>query len=138
MVFYDRNRLPNELFDILHIFFFFDIAEGDGPSSETGPSGPSDSMDIGFRNVWQIIVDHTGKLLDVNASGCDVSGYQHLDFPGFKLIERFLTRALGFVTVNCGGVYFVFRQKFGYPVGAVLGAGKDQGRGDGLALQQVN
>ena len=92
MVFHDRNRLPNELFNILHIFFFFDIAEGDGPSSETGPSGPADSMDIGFRNVWQIIVDHTGKLIDVNTSGCDVSGYQYLDFPGFKLIERFLTR----------------------------------------------
>ena len=138
MVFHDRNRLSNELFNILHIFFFFDIAEGDGPSSETGPSGPADSMDIGFRNVWKIIVDYTGKLLDVDASGCNIGSYQHLDFPGFKLTQRFLTRALGFVTVNRGGVYFVFRQKFGYPVGAVLGAGKDQGRGDGLTLQQVD
>lgn len=37
----------------------------------------SDAVDVGLGNLRQVVVDHQRQLVDVDAPGCDVGGYQH-------------------------------------------------------------
>ena len=44
-----------------------------------GPAGAADPVDIGLGHLGQVVVEHVGQLLDVQAPGGDVGGHQHPD-----------------------------------------------------------
>ena len=50
----DRDRLADELFDIVQILAFGGIAEGIGDAGCAGPGGAPDAMDITFRDIGYV------------------------------------------------------------------------------------
>ena len=57
MCIHDRNRFPGKFFYILDICLLFNVAEGNSPSVQPGPSGSSDAVDICLRDIEMCIRD---------------------------------------------------------------------------------
>ncbi|MCY1346834.1 hypothetical protein D9M69_329320 [compost metagenome] len=83
-------------------------------------------MDVVFLDVGQLVVDHVGQLVDVQAAGGDVGGDQDAHVVGLEVGQRLGPRVLTLVAVDRGGRQAVLAQVFGEAVGAVLGAGEHQ------------
>src|SRR5262249_28659146 len=48
----------------------------------------SSSMDVRIRIGWQLIVDHLGHVLNIEASGCHISRHKRTESAGSKSTER--------------------------------------------------
>jgi hypothetical protein len=64
-------------------------------SHETGrssghlhPCGPSNTMDIVLRTIWQIVIHHMADIRHVNPAGCDIRCDENSDLPSLKSVER--------------------------------------------------
>ena len=128
-----------QLLDILQIFLFAKVAEGDCNAAEARPAGSADAVDVGLRLVGQIVIDHMGQLIDVNASRRNVGRHQNARFARLEVGQGVLARALRLVPVyHAGGDPRPVQRLFD-PVRAVLGPREDQ-RGDNLFIlhQQVD
>ena len=108
MCIHDRNRFTGKFFYILDICLLFNVAEGNSPSAQPGPSGSSDAVDICLRNIGKIKVNDTGEFFDIDAPGCDIRSHQDLNLARFKMAQGRLSGSLGFISVNSGGAYPVF------------------------------
>ena len=58
MVIYHRNGLVDQFLDILQVSPFLCVAKRQGDPAGVGPSCPADAVDIGLRDVGQIVIDH--------------------------------------------------------------------------------
>ena len=68
----DRNRIPDQFFDILQISAFIVLAEGDRNPFLPCPGCPADPVNIGLADIGNVVIDDMGKLLNVNAARRDV------------------------------------------------------------------
>ena len=84
-------------------------------------------MDVGLRYVGQVVVEHVGELLNVQAPGSDVGSHQDLHRAAFEVGQGLLPGGLALVAVDGGGGDARLDQIPGHLVGPVLGAGKHQG-----------
>ena len=41
-----------------------------------------------LRHLGQIVVEHMGKLADINAAGSDIGGHQHPGLAGLEILQR--------------------------------------------------
>ena len=119
------DGVPQLFFDGGQLLQLAGVAEGQGDAVLSRPAGAADPVDVGLRNVREVVVDHAGEPLDVQAPGGDVGGHQHPDLPGLEAGQGGLAGGLGFVSVDGGGGDAGALQIPGYPVGPVLGAGED-------------
>ena len=56
-----------------------------------GARGAADAVDIAFRFVGQLEIDHMGDIVDVDAAGGDVGRHQHARLAGLEHVQRPLT-----------------------------------------------
>ena len=66
----------------------FVIAERDCLACLPRTAGSADAMDVGFRFVGQLVVDHVGNVIDVDATGGDVGGDQDRRPRRFECRQR--------------------------------------------------
>ena len=124
--------------ELLHLFqqrLLHVVVEGEGHAIVTRAAGPADAVDIGLGHFGQVVVEHAGHILDVQATGGNVGGHQHPDLSGFEVGQGGLPGSLRLVAVDGGGGDPRSVQVTAHLVRAVLGAGEDQGGGDVLLLQ---
>ena len=76
------------------------IAEGNRRAGGAGARGAADAVDIGFRHMRQIVVDHMRHAVDVDAARRDVGRNQHVDLAGLEFGKRALALALRLVAVD--------------------------------------
>jgi hypothetical protein len=81
-------------------------------------------MDIGFRHVWQLVIDDMGDAIDIDAARGDVACHQHLGPAVAKIGDGALARTLRLVAVDGIGVNAPTRELLGNAVGAMLDARK--------------
>ena len=94
-------------------------------------------MHIGLRHIRQIIVDHAGQLVDIDASGRYIRRDQYPQLFILKIVQRPLPGALGFVSVDRLGDHIALRQLPDHPVCPVLRARKYQRRVGIFCLQNM-
>ena len=127
MDFHHRDGAADELLNGLELVLLVDVAEGDGGAAPPGPAGAADAVDVGLRYVGQVVVEHVGELLNVQAPGGDVGGHQNLHRAALEVGQGLLSGGLALVAVDGGGGDTRLDQIPGHLVGPVLGAGKHQG-----------
>ncbi|MCY1403226.1 hypothetical protein D9M71_183960 [compost metagenome] len=95
-------------------------------AAASGTAGTTDAVDVVFLDVGQLVVDHVGQLVDVQAAGGDVGGDQDAHVVGLEVGQRLGARVLALVAVDRGSRQAVLGQVLGQAVGAVFGAGEHQ------------
>ena len=89
-------------------------------------SGAANAVNIIFRHVRQLVVDHVRQLTNIQSTCGDIRCHQNAHFASFKLSECPCACSLRFVAVNCCRLQIIFVELLSKTVGAVLGACKHQ------------
>ena len=105
-------------------------------ATASGPAGPADAVNVGFRRCRDIIVDDMRNPGNVNSARGDIGGHQDLKIAVPKAIQCGLTFSLGKVSLQrsrpVAGDSYLFPQA----LGPVLGSSKHQNRlGMGVSQQ---
>ena len=137
MVRHHRKVFADEPFDIGEEGALVDGAERQGDPGGAGPARASDPVDVAFRLVREVEVDHVRQVDDVEAPGGDVRRHEHSRRAPLEARQRLLARVLRLVAVDRLGPDRVALELLGDRVGAVLGAGEDERVLDGRAVQEV-
>ncbi|MNS88208.1 hypothetical protein D3C72_1221740 [compost metagenome] len=86
----------------------------------------ANTVNIIFRNVWQLIVHDVRQLFDIEATRRDIRCHQNANVARFEIGQRTGTRPLALVAVDGCTANAIFIQLFRQVVGTVFGTGKDQ------------
>ncbi len=138
MILHHGDGLADELFDVPQQRLLAVVAEGDGDAVLAGAAGAADAMDIGFRNLRQVVVKHAGEILNVQSPGGDVGGHQNANRAVLESGQCCLSGGLALVAVDGGGGDACLGQVLRHPVCPVLCAGEHQRRGDIPVVQQLD
>ena len=131
------DRHPDQPLDVAQEGAFLVIAERDRHAVGAGARGAADAVDVAFRDVRQIVVEHVADAVDVDAAGGDVGGDQGAQLAVTEVGEHALALVLRLVAVDRLGEKSGLFQAAHDLVGAVLGAGEHQHAVDRLALEQL-
>ena len=117
-----RNGVLDGFLDITEEINFILGAEGDGHAISTRPAGATDTVDVGFRFIWQIVVHDQSHIFHIHAARRDIGGNENGHESLFETGERLFTLGLRLVSMNrlrgvSGG-----GECFGNLVRTVLGA----------------
>ncbi len=124
-----RDALARRAFDVLQVLAFIVGAQRDRDAGLAGARGTADAVDIGFRNVGQLVIDDVADIVDVDAAGGDVGGDQGAQLAGLEGLQGAFTLRLVLVAVDGGGFDAAGLQIGGDLVGRTLGTGEDQRTG---------
>ena len=90
------------------------------------PGGPTDAVDIIFRILGQIVIDHMADIFNMNAAGGNVGGHQNFDPSIFELFHQPKPFALGKITGNSFRRPSVSLKPVGEPFHPDLGVDKNK------------
>lgn len=133
----DRDFLRDELFDINKELVFFRRAVGDGVSGGSGATGAANAVDVGFGLVGEVHVDDEGDVFDIHSAGGNVGGDENGKSAFFEFGKGAFALGLGTVAVDRFGFEAVGVDRFTEFVGAVFGAGEDDGEAFALLIGEV-
>ena len=137
MVHHHRKVFADEPLDIGEEGALVDGAERHGDPGGAGPARAADPVDVAFRLVREVEVDHVRQVDDVEAPGGDVRRHEHSRHAPLEARQRLLARVLRLVAVDRLGPDLVALELLGDRVGAVLGAREDERVLDGRAVEKV-
>ena len=126
-----------EAFDALDVHAFSVVHQRDGQAIAASAAGTADAVDVVFRELRQIVVEHVGDRRYVDAAGGNVGGDQHFDLAAAHAVQGAVTRALMHVAVQGGSRETGDVQTVGDGVGVTLGGGKHNSLVQGFVAQQV-
>ena len=81
--------------------FFFGLNKQDRIALTAGSSSSSNSVNVSFGVVWEVVVDDVTNALNVQTTRGDVRGDHDVDFPRHQLANRSLALVLSDITVEC-------------------------------------
>src|SRR5471030_2995443 len=90
----DRNQLLGEAFDALDVHAFSVVHQRDRQAVAAGAAGAADAVEVVFRELRQVVVEHVGDRRHVDAAGGDVGGDQDLDLATAQAVQGAVTGAL--------------------------------------------
>ena len=97
-------HLSNGLFDqalnLAQIVPLMGGTEGDRNPLSTGTRRPANPVDIGFRHVWQVKVEHMGDAIDVDAPCGHIGTDQQTCVTFAEALQRMLTRILALIAMD--------------------------------------
>lgn len=94
-------------------------------------------MDVVLAVGGQIVVDNQRDLLDIDATGEQVSGNEDTRRAGTELLHDNITLGLFHVTVHGGDSEVTGSELVGKPVDLSAGVAEDDGLGDGDSLVEI-
>ena len=98
--FHDRDFLPCCAFNIAEKSPLFTIAERDRNAIGTRTCGATNPVDIGFRDVRQVVIDDMRNRIDIDAAGRDIRRYEKTAMSALEIEQSAFARILAFVAVN--------------------------------------
>ena len=101
-------------------------AKGDGDSLGTGASRAADAVNVGFRVVGHIVVDHVRNVVDVQTAGGNVGSDQDRQSIGLEMRKHALSRCLALIPVNGRGLNSLTQQASNDLVGPVFRSRENQ------------
>ena len=114
------------------------IAEGNGNAFGTCPASPSDSVDIGLRDVGDFVIDDVAQVVYVDAACRDVGGHQNAKVSALKRFHGLFPLGLRLVAVNGFTAHPLFPEVLDQFVCAILGSGEDQCTAHVGCLQDIH
>lgn len=126
MILNDGDLLRDELLDIYEELEVIMFTKGVGNSSSTCSTGTSDTMDIGLRDIRDIIVDHIFQSVDIDPTRGDIRRDEDTGFLRLEVRECALTIVLGLISMDCLGRYTLLDEEPGDLIRSVFCLGKDE------------
>ncbi len=108
----DRDFFGDEPLDIIEICFLFSITKRDSSSLCTCSTSTADAVDISFRNIRNLIVDHIFELIDIDPTRSNISRDEDTSRLGLEVCKCFLSCWLGLVPMDCLGWYAILSKDF--------------------------
>ena len=96
-------------------------AESQCHTAVAGPTCAANAVDIGLGHIRQVVVDHHLQVGNVDATGCNVGGYDDACLPRLEVGESPLAGILRLVAVNGLTLDVAGLELAGYAVGPMLG-----------------
>ena len=97
-------HLSDGLFDqalnLAQIVPLMRCTEGDRDPFSTGTRRPANPVDIGFRYVWQVKVEHMGHAINIDAACSHIGTYQQTGVAFAEALQRMLTRILALIAMD--------------------------------------
>ena len=118
--------MPQQTLDILQLMMVFARHKTCGAAGRLHPSGATDAMDIIFRTIGQIEIDHVADVRDIDPSGGNIRCDQHTERPASKTLQRGAPLRETPVTMQHGHSMTCTTQHAPKPIGSVLRPGEDQ------------
>ena len=116
------------MFDRLQRGDFLAVHQGESITDILGAARPADPMDVIFRMLGHIVIDHVAHAGDVESARGDVGRDHHFIFAALETFQRFDAFALGAVRMQHRDGMVALFQFVRDAVGAVLGATKRSAR----------
>ena len=113
-------------FDVAQQLELVDADQRDGLAGQAGAGGAPDPVHVVLGHVGQLVVDHVGELVDVEAPGGDVGGHQDAYLAALEARQCPRACALALVAVDGRRRQPVLAELLGEAVGTVLGTGEDE------------
>ena len=88
-----------EAFNGLHEAFFVQTHQADRLAFGTSSASAANAVHIVFADVGDVVVHHMRQVVDVNAAGGNVGGYQGAHFTTFEVSQRLCACGLALVAV---------------------------------------
>lgn len=138
MIINDGNLLGDKLFNVTKEFEIIVFTERKSHPTSSCTSSSTNSMDIGFRNIWDIIVDHIFELVDIYPTRGNISSDENSSFLTFEIGECTFSIVLRFIPMDgfCTDSFFI--QEFCYLISTVFGSGKNEDIFNSYILKYVN
>src|SRR5438132_4868475 len=114
----------------------FRCYEGQGTALDAHAGRSADAMGEPLRRIREVVVDHQVDVADVETTGGDVCGDQHVGPESAEGIHGAVPDVLREVTLQIGAVMAEVAQIATQLANAVLGAAEDD-RGAAVTLQQL-
>lgn len=96
----DWDFFVNEFFDISEILPILCITESERYSTCSCSTSSTDSVNIGLRDIRNIIVDDMCQEIDIDATSRDISRDKYSGLSVFEIRERSLSSILGFISMD--------------------------------------
>jgi hypothetical protein len=122
-----RRRLESEREAKLALKLFRDrlligADEGDDGACRARTPSSSRTVHVGVVVLGRVVVDHTGNVVDMDASSGDIGANEHLGLPGLKHRQRAVALRLGAIPVDCYRTDSNLGELTSETLGAVLGS----------------
>jgi hypothetical protein len=106
------------------------------PSGFAGPRRLADAVDVVFRLLGQVVVDHVADVLHVDAAGGHVGGHEDLDLAVLEAFHQLEALALGQIPGDPLGRQAVGLQLVGEPIHRHFHVDEHENPAPFLALEQ--
>ena len=88
MVVYHWYNTANQFLDVAQEFPFLLITKGKCNTTCASPARTADPVHIGFRNIGQFIIDHMGKVVNVDSPCSNICCNKYPRSARFKVGQR--------------------------------------------------
>ena len=123
--------------DILEERTLIGCTQGNRPTFTARTRGAPDAVDILFRHVGQLVIEHMAHGRNVQAARGDVGGHQHAQFTGTERRKCLCALRLAAVAMDGARINLVRCQLAYDAVRAVLGAGEHDAAGHAFFFQKM-
>lgn len=138
VIFHDGNLLGDELLDISEVSDIVIVTERYRDSLGPGSPSPTDTVDIGFGNIRDIVVDHIFECINIDPPRGDIGCDKHASGLFFEIGECSLSIILGFIPMNSFCDNPSSNQKFHNLIRSVLRPRENEHILDLRVLEQVD
>lgn len=136
MIFYYRDLLRDEFLDISEVCLLLGITEGECVPLSSCATRTTDAMDIGFRNIRDLVVDHVLERVDIDTTSRDIRSDEDASSSCLEVHESFLSRGLRLVPVDSLSRYTIFSEDLHDFIGSTFCPSKYKNGFDGLFLEK--
>ena len=70
----DRDFFADQALDPDDEALFFGVAKRHGDARGCGATGAANAVNVGFRNIWHVIVDDVSDLVDIDTARRQIAG----------------------------------------------------------------
>ena len=112
MIIDNGDLFSDKFLDITEVFFFLCITEGESDTTRSCTSCTTNTVDIGFWDIWKLKVDDMRQFIDVDSSCRDVGRYEDTCCLRFEVFESCLSGILCLISMNRLSIHSYFYQFF--------------------------
>ena len=120
MILYNWDSLIDELLDISQEYEIIMLTKCIGYPTSSRSTCPSDAVDIGFRYIRDIVVDHIFESIDIDPTRSDICGNQYPSFLGLEILKCSLPIILRFVPMDRLSRHSLLHEEFCYFISPML------------------
>ena len=133
----DRDLVFRQPLDVGEQTLLTRLGKRDRHTRATGAPNPTDAVDVCLRGRGNVVVEHVGQLVDVEAAGGDVGGKQQVGMTGAQPVHHLVALFLTHAAVQCLGAIAAAVHRLGQLIDLAAGTAEHDRRRRGLDVEDA-